>query len=79
MRTQARRGKVMKLTMKRIYTGVSYLLGWFDRNILVTVLFFIFFVFAYWCAYLINKIKREIDTKNLNEMLVQFKEGDRDY
>ena len=64
----------MKLTMKRIYTGVSYLLGWFDRNILVTVLFFIFFVFAYWCAYLINKIKRDIDTKNLNEMLEQFKE-----
>lgn len=62
-----------------IYTGASYLFGWFDKNILATVLFFLFFVFAYWCVYLINKIKRDIDTKNLNKMLVQYKEGERDY
>ena len=62
-----------------IYTGVSYLFGWFDRKLLVTVLFLAFFIFAYWCVYLINKIKRNIDTKNLNNMLEQFKEGERDY
>ncbi len=59
-----------------LYTGASYLFGWFDRNLLVTGLFFAFFVFAYWCVYLVNKIKRDIDTKNLNELLVQFKEGE---
>ncbi|MGN0155590.1 MAG: DUF3021 domain-containing protein [Lachnospiraceae bacterium] len=62
-----------------IYTEVSYLFGWFDRKLLVTVLFFAFFVFAYWCVYLINKIKRNIDTRNLNDMLEQFKEGEKDY
>lgn len=62
-----------------IYTVVSYLFGWFDRNLLVTALFLAFFVFAYWCVYLINKLKRNIDTKNLNDMLEQFKEGEKDY
>lgn len=62
-----------------IYTGVSFLFGWFDRSIWVTLLFFSFFVFAYWCVYLINKMKRNIDTKNLNELLEQFKEGEKDY
>ena len=42
-------------------------------------MFFGFFIFAYWCVYLINKIKRNIDTRELNEMLVEFKEGERDY
>lgn len=62
-----------------IYTGVSFLFGWFDRNIWVTLLFLAFFMFAYWCVYLINKMKRNIDTKNLNELLEQFKEGEKDY
>lgn len=62
-----------------IYTAVSYLFGWFDRKLPVTALFWVFIVFAYWCVYLINKLKRNIDTKNLNEMLVKFKEGENDY
>lgn len=64
------------LLCSSIYTVLSYLFGWFDKKLLVTVLFF---VFAYWCVYLINKIKRNIDTKELNEMLVQFKKGESDY
>lgn len=62
-----------------IYTGVSYVFGWFDRSLLVTASFLAFFVFAYWCVYLVNKMKRDIDTKNLNEMLERFKEGEKDY
>ncbi|MGN0495809.1 MAG: DUF3021 family protein [Lachnospiraceae bacterium] len=62
-----------------IYTALSYLFGWFERNIVVTILFLLFFVFAYWCVFLINKIKRNIDTKNLNNLLEQFKEGENDY
>lgn len=62
-----------------IYTGVSYLFGWFDKNLSATVLFFVFILFAYWCIYLINKIKRNIDTKNLNEMLEQFKKGEQEH
>ena len=67
------------LLCSSIYTAASYLFGWFDKKLLVTVLFFAFFVFAYWCVFLINKIKRNIDTRNLNDMLEQFKEGDKDY
>ncbi len=56
-----------------IYTGLSYLFGWFDRSILVTLIFFAFTGFEYWCAYLVNKIKRKADTENLNDMLEKYK------
>ena len=62
-----------------MYTIVSFLGNWFGRSILATALFFMFFLFSYWCVYLINKIKRNIDTGNLNEMLIQFKEGEMEY
>ena len=67
-------GLLKTLLCSGIYTGASYVFGWFDKKLWITVVFFLFFVFAYWCVYLINKIKRDIDTKNLNEMLEQFKE-----
>ena len=55
-----------------LYTGASWLFGWFDRRPVVTVLFFLFQLFSYWCVYLINKIKRQIDTEHLNQMLKDF-------
>ena len=39
------------------------------------MIFFGFIAFAYWCVYLINKIKRNIDTENLNDMLDQYKKA----
>lgn len=62
-----------------IYTVLSYLFNWFGKEWLATILFFAFCVFWYWCIFLINKIKRDIDTRNLNEMLIQFKEGEKAY
>lgn len=57
------------------YTGISYWLRWFDRNGWVTLLYFLYMVFMYICMFLINKIKREIDTKQLNEELEVFKKN----
>ena len=58
-----------------IYTAASYLFGWFDRSLTTTLVFFGFIAFAYWCVYLINKIKRNIDTENLNDMLDKDKKA----
>ncbi len=56
-----------------LYTACSYLLGWFDRQIWVTGLFFFYMLVAYGCVYLINRLKRNIDTENLNHMLAEYK------
>ena len=77
MRTQARRGKVMKLTMKRIYTGVSYLCGWFDKNPVATLIFAAYVVFLYVCVFLVYRTRRRIDDKLLNDELQLFKTRDK--
>lgn len=59
-----------------IYTGLSLLFGWFDRNPGVSVLFFCYVFFCYICVYLINKVKRKIDTDRLNDMLAAYKKGE---
>lgn len=56
-----------------IYTGLAYLLSWFDRNLYVTLGFAAYVVFFYVCAYLVYKCKRKIDDKMLNEDLDLFK------
>lgn len=62
-----------------IYTVLSYVLGWFDKKTGVTVVFALFLLFAYFCVFLINKIKRQVDTRQLNAMLSQYKEkGEED-
>ena len=58
-----------------LYTGSSWLFGWFDKNLAATLIFLGFIAFAYWCVYLINKIKRKIDTENLNNMLTEYKKA----
>lgn len=56
-----------------IYTAISYVGKWFDRNIGVTIGFFFYLLFAYFCVLLVYKFKREADTKELNENLEKFK------
>lgn len=56
-----------------IYTAASYLLKWFDRDILVTFIFFAYIWFAIICAFLVYKAKRDIDTALLNEELEELK------
>lgn len=60
-----------------IYTVLSYTLNWFGRGITVTVLFTAFVMLCYICIFLVYKIKRDIDTKYLNNMLEKYKQSER--
>lgn len=55
------------------YTVASYVLNWFSRNLIATVLFFVYMVLCYGCIFLSYKIKRDVDTAQLNRELEQFK------
>ena len=56
-----------------IYSLLSYLLNWFDKNIYVTLGFAAYLLVTYICVILIYKTKRNIDDKKLNEDLALFK------
>ena len=58
-----------------LYTGISFLGGWFDGNIAATAIFALYCVLMYVCAYLANRVKRNIDTEQLNVMLQEYKRG----
>ena len=60
-----------------IYSVLSYLFKWFDRNIYVTLGLALYLVITYICVILIYKTKRRIDDKKLNEELELFKAGHR--
>lgn len=57
-----------------IYIGISYWGKWFDRNLAVTVGYAAYMMIAYACAFLVYKVKRDIDGKLLNEDLKAFQE-----
>ncbi len=57
-----------------IYTGISYLGKWFDRNIFVSIGFAFYMILIYCCTFLVYKSKRELDAKRLNEDLKAFQE-----
>lgn len=59
-----------------LYAGASWGLGWFERRMLPTLLFVAYMLLCYVCVFLCNKIKRELDTKNLNRMLDAYKKGE---
>lgn len=59
-----------------IYTIVSWLGGWFDRRASVTILYALFMVLAYVCGFLVYKVKRTLDAKQLNEDLRAFQGRD---
>lgn len=56
-----------------IYVAVSYVCGWFDKNIYVTIGFAGYVVFLYFCVFLVYKCRRKIDDKVLNSDLELFK------
>lgn len=56
------------------YAAMAHLLGWFGRSYLAAGGFGGFMLFCYFCVFLCNKIKRSIDTENLNKMLSEYKE-----
>lgn len=57
-----------------IYTGISFLAGWFDRKTGVSICFFVYIIITYLCAFLVYRSKRRIDEKLLNNDLKRFKE-----
>ena len=55
-----------------IYSLLSWLFNWFNKNLLVTLIFAAYILLVYVCVYLIYKYKRIIDDKKLNEDLKLF-------
>lgn len=56
-----------------IYSGLSYVFGWFDRNLYVTLGFAAYVVLIYVCVFLVYRARRRIDDKILNDDLTLFK------
>ncbi len=55
-----------------VYTAISWLFNWFDKNNIATALFAAYILLVYFCVYLVYKYKRIIDDKKLNEDLKLF-------
>jgi hypothetical protein len=56
-----------------LYTAVSYMAGWYERNNSTTILFFVYMLLCYLCVFWVYKIKRNLETKQLNKSLEAFK------
>lgn len=69
----AKREAAQILLCSGIYTAASWLLGWFGREGLATAAFGAFMILCYVCVYFCNKIKRKIDTEDLNKLLNEYK------
>lgn len=67
------RGAISSVFCSAVYTGLSLVLGWFGRNWYEMAGFFIYLICAYICMYLVYKIKRKMDTRQLNDSLDAFK------
>ena len=67
------KGLAAALLCSAIYTAISYLLKWYDRNLTATVSFFAYLMFCYVCVFWVYKLKRDVDTKLLNKELKEYK------
>ncbi len=61
-----------------VYALLSYVCGWFDKKIGVTIGFAAFLLIGYGGLLLVNKIKRGTETRKLNEMLRVYKKGEEE-
>lgn len=57
-----------------VYSLASFVLGWFEKDLAITLLFAVYMVIAYLGVFLIHKIKRVIDAKFLNNDLQKFQQ-----
>lgn len=55
------------------YTFISYLFHWYDRNIPATLIFLLYMLLCYLSIFLAYKVKRNIETAELNRELECFK------
>ena len=56
------------------YTLVAVLGNWYDGSVIMAGCFFLFMILSYVCAFLVYKIKRNLDSKVLNAELKAFQE-----
>ncbi|WP_026493416.1 MULTISPECIES: DUF3021 family protein [unclassified Butyrivibrio] len=55
-----------------LYCAVAHFGSWFDKNLLVLLIFAVYILIVYICVFFIYKSKRRIDDKRLNEDLRLF-------
>lgn len=67
-----RREVFYMLLCTSVYTGISFLGSWFDRDLPATALFACYMIVIYLCAFLVYKCRREYDEKLLNADLRAF-------
>ncbi len=60
-----------------IYTLIAWIFKWFDRSLLL-LFFFLYLCLGYVCAYWLYKVKRDLDSKALNEELKEFQERNKE-
>lgn len=60
-----------------LYTAEAWLLGWFADGVTLG-LFALYMLFAYFCVNLVNRLKRNYDTKQLNSLLDKYKQKGED-
>lgn len=65
---------LLSIICAAVYTAISYLLSWYDRSVIATAGFFAYMLLCYLCVFLIYKIRRDIDTRELNQELEAFKQ-----
>ena len=56
-----------------VYVLISHILNWFDRELVVSGLFFVFVMLFYGCTYWLYNVKRSVSTRELNAELSEFK------
>jgi hypothetical protein len=61
------------LSCTGIYTIAGYILNWFGRRVDIIIYFIFFMLFCYVCIYWVYKTKRRIDSKELNNLLLEYK------
>lgn len=54
------------------YAIASWLFNWFEKELVITILFVAYILLVYFCVFYIYKCKRRIDDKTLNEDLKLF-------
>lgn len=56
-----------------LYTFISYLFNWYDRNIPATLLFLLYMILCYLSIFIAYKVKQDMETAELNRELEYFK------
>lgn len=64
---------IFSLGCSILYTIVSILFSWYNRDIRASILFLVYMFLCYLCVFLVYRLKRAADTIRLNQELHGFK------